>query len=405
VMLPYGRQWIDEDDIAAVAEVLRSDWLTTGPWVDRFERRLAERVGARYAVAVSNGTAALHVACLAAGLGPGDLAITSPLTFVASANCALYCGASVTFADINPETRNVSLRSLDEALERARGGSGAACVVPVHYGGLPCDMTAIAARAREHGAHVIEDACHALGAEYQDETGAWVPVGSCRHSLMTVFSFHPVKHIATGEGGAVTTNDPDVYRRLLELRSHGISRAPEVIGPNAPGWYYEQHALGYNYRLTDIQAALGESQLAKLTRFVERRRELAARYDAALADLGHLVEVPPEPPGYRSAYHLYAVRLTAGRLRGGRRAVYDALRAAGLGVQVHYIPVHLQPYYRHRFGLRPGAYRGAEAYYEQTVSLPLYPRLTDNEHSRVVEVVRRVLLDLQTDNTDTTSRT
>lgn len=395
-MLPYGRQWIEEDDVAAVTEVLRSDWLTTGPWVERFEAALAEAVGARYAVAVCNGTAALHLACRAAGVGTGDVVVTSPITFVASANCALYCGATPAFVDIDPETRNLSPARLRQALAIARdaGQPARGAVLPVHYGGLPCAMLEVGTVAGEHGLVVIEDACHALGVQYLAEDGSWCCVGSCRHSAMAVFSFHPVKHITTGEGGAVTTNDPELYRRLLLLRSHGITRDPDRLGAHPGGWYYEQQELGFNYRLTDIQAALGLSQLRKLGRFVARRRALAAFYKEALAGLEEVLTLPPEPEGYRSAYHLYAVQLRGERLRGGRRAVYDALRAAGIGVQVHYIPVHLQPYYRDRFGYRAGDFPAAEAYYEGTLSLPMYPVRGDADAERVAAVVRETVRDL-----------
>jgi len=397
--LPYGRQWIEEDDIQLVSAALRSDWLTTGPFVDRFEAQLAEAVGARYAVAVANGTAALHLACLAAGVVAGDVLVTTPITFAASANCALYCGADVAFVDIDPETRNLSTRELGAFLQQVGGGaseeSRVKVVLPVHYGGLPCDMEVIAraasGTANENNVVIIEDACHALGAEYQAASGEWVRVGSCRHSHMTVFSFHPVKHIATGEGGAITTNDRELYQRLRKLRSHGITREASDIGPDAPGWYYEQQELGYNYRLTDIQAALGCSQLTKLGRFVARRRELAASYKDALGDLATLLQVPPEPQGFRSAYHLFPIALNLGALTGGRQAVYDALRARGIGVQVHYIPVHLQPYYRNRYGFELGDFPHAEAYYEATVSLPMYPRLADADIDRVVSELREIL--------------
>lgn len=395
-MIPYGHQWIEEDDVAAVTEVLRSDWLTTGPWVERFEGALAEAVGARYAVAVCNGTAALHLACLAAGVGPGDVVVTSPITFVASANCALYCGAMPIFVDIDPETRNLSPVRLRHAAGIAKfaGRPLQGAVIPVHYAGLPCALPEVAAVAGAHGLVVIEDACHALGAEYRVEDGSWCRVGSCRHSAMAVFSFHPVKHITTGEGGAVTTNDPELYRRLLLLRNHGITRDPDRLGAQPGGWYYEQQELGCNYRLTDIQAALGLSQLRKLDRFVARRRALAALYDVALAGLDELLTLPPEPEGYWSAYHLYAVQLRLERLRGGRRAVYDALRAAGIGVQVHYLPVHLQPYYRDRLGYEAGDFPAAEAYYEGTLSLPMYPQLSDADAARVAATLRQTIMAL-----------
>lgn len=383
MMIPYGRQDVSEADIAAVVEVLRSDWLTQGPAVERFEQAVSGYCGARHAVAVSSGTAALHLACLALGLGPGDRLWTSPNTFVASANCALYCGAEVDFVDIDPRTYNLCTESLAKKLEQAeRDGTLPKVVVPVHFAGQPCDMAGIAALAQRYGFHVIEDASHAVGARYRDTV-----TGDCRYSDMTVFSFHPVKIITSGEGGMVTTNDSELQRRLASRRSHGISRDPaELTRQDQGGWYYEQQALGFNYRMTDMQAALGTSQLAKIDAFVARRAALAARYDQALDGLGLIL--PRQQPDCRSAHHLYPVCLPGGA--GQRRRVYEHLHRADIRVQVHYIPVHTQPYYR-ELGFRDGQFPQAEAYYASTLSLPLFPALTEAEQDRVVAVLTEAL--------------
>ncbi|HZO91663.1 MAG TPA: UDP-4-amino-4,6-dideoxy-N-acetyl-beta-L-altrosamine transaminase [Chthonomonadaceae bacterium] len=379
----YGRQWIDEDDIEAVVEALRSDWLTTGPRVEAFEEAFAAAVGARYAVAVSSGTAALHLACLAAGIGPGSEAITSPITFVATANAPLYCGSQPVFADVCGDTVN-----LDPEQAQARLTFRTSALLPVHFGGHACDMPVLRAIADRHGLAVIEDACHALGAQTPEGI-----VGDCRYSDMTVFSMHPVKAIATGEGGMITTNRPALNDRLRLLRSHGITRAPERLTCEEGGWYYEMQALGYNYRLSDIQCALGHSQLKKLATFITRRREIAARYTAAFADLPDL-RLPVERAGHRSAWHLYVVRFP-GIQAGARRWVFDRLRAANLGVNVHYIPVYRQPYYRDNFPFPPGLCPNAERYYREAITLPLYPGMTDAQVEYVIATVRRVALELQ----------
>jgi len=344
--LPYARQWVSEEDVAAVAEVLRGEWLTTGPKIREFEEAVAAYVGARYAVAVASGTAALHAACFVAGIGPGDEVITTPLTFAASANCVLYAGAEPVFADVDLATGNIDPEDVARKVTpRTRA------IIPVHLAGHPCDLDRLHAIARRHGLVVIEDAAHALGAEYRGRR-----IGGL--SDLTIFSFHPVKHITTGEGGMVTTNDPELYRRLVAFRNHGIVREPEYFleEPHGP-WYYEMQHLGYNYRLTDIQAALGLSQLARLEQFLARRREIVVAYNAAFAGLPWL-QTPAEPPDGRSAWHLYMVRLCLERLRVDRATVFRALWAENIGVQVHYIPVYLHPYYRRRVG---GARRGPSA--------------------------------------------
>lgn len=380
--IPYGRQSISDEDIAAVAEVLRSDFLTQGPAVPAFEAAVATRVGARHALAVNSATSALHVACLALGLGPGDLLWTVPNTFVASANCGLYCGASVDFVDIDPVTWNMSVPALRDKLTAARAaGRLPKVVVPVHFSGEPCDMAAIGTLAREFGFRVVEDASHAIGADQGNR-----PVGSSAHSDITVFSFHPVKIVTTGEGGMAVTNDDALARSMSLLRSHGITRDPASMtqAPDGP-WYYQQVALGFNYRMTDIQAALGLSQMARLDAFVARRHEIADRYDRLLAHLP--VQRPLRAPGSRSALHLYVIRIPSGNSGPVLRdAAFSALRAAGVGVNLHYIPVHLQPWYRD-LGFRRGQFPQSEDYYAEAITLPLYPGLTEAEQDFVVQTL------------------
>lgn len=384
-MIPYGRQNISDADIEAVVAVLRSDWLTQGPAIEQFEREVARLTGARYAVAVSNATAGLHIGCMALGLGPGDVLWTSPNTFVASANCALYCGASVDFVDIDPRTYNMSVDALAAKLEHAaRQGRLPKVVVPVHFAGQSCDMAAIHELARRYGFAVLEDASHAIGGRYRDQA-----VGSCAFSDAAVFSFHPVKIVTTAEGGMVLTNRPEVYQRLLRLRSHGITRDPALMEtpPDGP-WDYEQLDLGYNYRLTDMQAALGLSQLTRLDAFVERRHALARRYGQLLEGLP--LVLPHSDPQAYSALHLYVVRVQPGAHGKSRRQVFDELRARGIGVNVHYIPVHTQPHYR-RMGFRDGDFPAAESYYGEAISLPLYYGLAEEQQDQVVAALREVL--------------
>lgn len=384
--IPYGHQSISEQDIQAVVDVLRSDWLTQGPSVERFERTVAEYCGCRYAVAVNSGTSALHIACLAAGLGEGDVLWTSPNTFVASANCALYCGASVDFVDIDPRTYNLSAGELEKKIGRTRGsGRPPKVVVPVHFAGQSCEMDRMAELARGNGFTVIEDASHAIGGRYRETI-----IGSCMYSDMTVFSFHPVKVITTGEGGMVTTNRKDLYERLLLFRSHGITRDPGRMNAASHGpWYYEQVELGFNYRMTDIQAALGVSQVRRMKEFVDRRRHLVRRYDSAFRELP---VVPPwQHPESSSAHHLYVLRLITGVLTITRQRVFDELRAAGIGVNVHYIPVHTQPYYR-KLGFKPGDFPEAEKYYGEAITLPLYYGLSEKDQDFVIGTLRKVLM-------------
>ncbi|MGI0492186.1 UDP-4-amino-4,6-dideoxy-N-acetyl-beta-L-altrosamine transaminase [Alkalinema pantanalense CENA528] len=383
--IPYGRQSISEQDIEAVVAVLRSDWLTQGPAIARFEQAVADYCGAKYAIAVSNATAALHIACLALGLQSGQRLWTSPNTFVASANCGLYCGAEVDFVDIDPHTYNLSVAALREKLEQA-----AKCdrlpqvVIPVHFSGQACAMAEIAELADQYGFQVIEDASHALGGRYQSQT-----IGNGQFSEMTVFSFHPVKMITTGEGGMVLTNRVDLAERLRQLRSHGITQNPDRLLQDSPGaWYYEQQELGFNYRMTDLQAALGYSQLQRLEQFLDRRRDLAQRYNQQLQDLP--ITLPYQHPDTHSSYHLYVIRLQLERLNKSHRQVFGALRDRGIGVQLHYIPVHTQPYYQ-QLGFQWGDFPQAEQYYREAISLPMHQGLTDAMQDQVIRILHEVL--------------
>jgi UDP-4-amino-4,6-dideoxy-N-acetyl-beta-L-altrosamine transaminase len=384
-VIPYGRQSIDDADVEAVVEVLRSDFLTQGPVVPRFEKAVASYCAAPYAVAVNSGTSALHIACLALDVGPGDRVWTSPNTFVASANCARYCGATVDFVDIDPVTYNMSPQALAAKLEQAETqGTLPKVVIPVHFAGTPCDMAAIHALAQRYGFRIIEDASHAIGARYGQTL-----IGDCRYSDVAVFSFHPVKIITTAEGGLATTRSRDVARRMQCLRSHGVTRDREDLEQAEEGlWHYEQLELGFNYRLTDIQAALGVSQLKHIEAWIARRHALADTYDRALAGLPLIL--PRRAVGSRSALHLYIVQLDAARTALDRKTVFHRLRTAGIGVNVHYIPVHLQPYYR-GLGFRRGDFPNAEAYYARCLSLPMYSALTDAQQDCVIDAIKEAL--------------
>lgn len=372
-MIPYGHQDISEEDIQEVVNVLRSDWLTQGPMVERFERAVAGYCGARYAVAVSSGTAALHIAALAAGFGIGDEVITSPITFAASANCIVYTGARPVFADIDNATCCIDVGEIRKKISTKTKG-----IIPVHFAGNPCDMAEIAEAAREYGLTVIEDAAHALGSSYEEQ-GVWHKVGSCAHSDMTIFSFHPVKHITTGEGGMITTNNPELYRKILMLRNHGITREPQQMHGNDGSWYYEQQYLGFNYRITDIQCSLGLSQLKRMDEFTYRRKSIAAIYNKAFAKT--TICLPKQ--GTNSSWHLYAIRCD----RTKRKYIFDALREKGIGVNVHYIPVHTHPYYQKTFGCQRGDFPIAEAYYQEAISLPIYPALSDVQLNKIISSV------------------
>lgn len=382
-VISYGRQTIDEADIAAVADAIRSGMLTQGPLVDAFERALAGHTGAKYAVVCSNGTAALHLACKAVGLGRGDKALTSPITFLASANAAFYAGAIPEFADISPETFNIDPNEIERKIKYNRAIKA---LIPVHFAGLPCDMERISAIAKGRGLMVIEDACHALGAEWKDSQGAVHRVGSCSHSDLTVLSFHPVKSITTAEGGAITTNSKDLYEKLKVLRSHGVVKDPSKFKRASEGpWYYEMQDLGFNYRLSDIQCALGLSQINKLDGFINRRAEIAALY-GRLFSKHPFIKTPSESGSAKSAWHLYPIRIDFDGLGIRREELFRLMSEIGINLQVHYIPVHTQPYYR-GLGFRAGQFPKAEKFYREEVSLPIYPLLADEEAGTVAEAL------------------
>jgi len=376
-MIPYGRQDINQADIDAVVDVLQSDFLTQGPVVPAFEKTVSNYCGVQHAVAVNSATSALHIACLALGVGQGDIVWTSPITFVASANCALYCGATVDFVDIDPKTYNLSVDCLKEKLARAeQTNTLPKVVIPVHLAGQPCNMEAIHALSQQYGFKIIEDASHAIGGRYKDE-----PIGNCRYSAITVFSFHPVKIITTGEGGMALTNDPLLATIMVRLRSHGITRDASEMTHSPDGlWYYQQIELGFNYRMTDMQAALGISQMLRLDEFVTKRHIIARRYDELLAQLP--VDTPWQHQDSYSSFHLYIIRLDLRVLI--HRELFERFRMNGIGVNLHYIPVYRHPYYA-RMGFKIYDYPEAESYYSEVISLPLYPALTEDQQ---VDVVR-----------------
>ena len=373
VKIPYATQWIEDDDITAVTAALKSSNLTQGPLVERFEQDIAKYCGAKYAVAVNSGTSALHIAALAAGIKEGDEVITSPITFVASANCVLYCGGKPVFADVLPDTINIDPGSIEKNIN-----TNTKAIIPVHFAGNPSRMEEIQLIAKKNNLIIIEDSAHALGAEYKGEK-----VGSCKYSDMTILSFHAVKHITTGEGGVVLTNDEELYEKLKFFRSHGITRDQKYLERNDGVWYYEMHRLGFNYRITDIQAALGISQLGKLDKFVERRQEIAHKYDAAFKKVAG-INVLNETANAKSSHHLYVIMVE------DRKAIFQKLRDAGIIVNVHYIPVYLQPYYE-KLGYKSGLCPNAEAYYQRAISLPMYPKLSDEEVDIVINQVKQAL--------------
>ncbi|MEP3635859.1 MAG: UDP-4-amino-4,6-dideoxy-N-acetyl-beta-L-altrosamine transaminase [Paracoccaceae bacterium] len=379
-MIPYGRQSIEQADIDAVVDVLRSDFLTQGPRVPDFETSVAQAAHAHHAVAMNSATSALHVACMALGLGPGDVLWTSPITFVASANCARYCGALVDFVDIDPVSYNMCPRALASKLEQAaQNGTLPKIIVPVHLAGQSCDMKAISALAKRYGVHVIEDASHAIGASYCGQ-----PVGNCAYSDIAVFSFHPVKIVTTAEGGVATTNDAELAQKMGYLRSHGVTRNSALMSQNDGPWYYQQLDLGYNYRMTELQAALGLSQMARLGAFVDRRQELAKRYDEKLVDFP--LKRPFQHADTRSSFHLYIIRVKATQ----HRAVFEDLRANGIGVNLHYIPVHLQPYYEN-LGFRKGDFPNSEVYYSEAISIPVYATMSDAQQDEVIAQLAKAI--------------
>ncbi|CAM4521193.1 MULTISPECIES: UDP-4-amino-4,6-dideoxy-N-acetyl-beta-L-altrosamine transaminase [Paenibacillus] len=375
-LLPYGQQWLDEQDIEAVVQVLRGDFITQGPAIQAFERKVAEYVGAKYAVAFTNGTAALHGACFAAEIGPGDEVITTPITFLASSNCVLYQGGTPVFADIDMDTYNVNPSEIESKItERTKA------VIAVDFTGQPVEIDRISMLAHDRNLVLIQDAAHSLGASYAGrKIGSWAD--------MTMFSFHPVKHVTTGEGGIITTDDDRYYERLLLFRSHGMTREPEKLTRTDGPWYYEMQELGYNYRMTDMQAALGASQMDKLDDFIARRREIAATYNEFFSTLPGLV-VPKQHPMAESSWHLYIIRWLPEYFAADRRAIFEALRAENIGVNVHYIPVYLQPYYR-KLGFPTGLCPNAENYYNTAVTLPLFPKMTDHDVADVQAAVKKV---------------
>ncbi|WP_289025430.1 UDP-4-amino-4,6-dideoxy-N-acetyl-beta-L-altrosamine transaminase [uncultured Phascolarctobacterium sp.] len=382
-MIFYGKQSIDQNDIDAVVEVLKSDFLTQGPAIEKFEKCVAEYCGAKYAVAVTSATAALHISCLATGLGKGDILWTSPITFTASANCGRYCGADVDFVDIDPSTYNMSIAELEKKLQAAE--IKPRVVVPVHLAGQSCEMDKIYKLSQKYGFKVIEDASHAIGADYKE-----TKVGCCKYSDMTVFSFHPVKIVTTGEGGMVLTNDKDLYEKLVLYRSHGITRDPKLMTGTADGpWYYQQIDLGFNYRMTDMQAALGYSQMQKVNEFVSKRRYLAKRYNELLKNING-IQLPDQNEDTKSSWHLYVVRVDFSKISKTKNQIFAEMKEKGICLNLHYIPVHTQPYYEN-LGFKGGDFPNSEKYYEEAFTLPLYYSLTDEQQDHIVKSLVEVL--------------
>ena len=387
--LPYGRQWIDEDDCEAVRQVLASDWLTQGPKVTELENRMAQRCGARFGIACNSGTAALHMALAALDVGPGDVVIVPANTFLATANAGIYVGAEVRFADVDPDTGLMEPEHLARAIADTDPAGRIKAVLPVHFAGSPCDMAAIAEVTNRQApdAKLVEDACHAIGGVHRDQT----PVGNLQWSAMTTFSFHPVKHVAAGEGGLVVTDDEQLDARLRRFRCHGMTKdAANLQQPDEGPWYYEMHDLGFNYRIPDISCALAVSQLSKLDRFVQRRRDIAEYYLDAWNDL-RAVQLPPAEQLHKSAWHLFCLHIDFAELGVSRRQIFEELRVRGIGTQVHYYPVPLQPFYRQRYGHTREQFPGACQHYERALSIPLYPAMTDADVNRVITTVRDVL--------------
>jgi len=378
-MLPYGHQWIDEEDIKAVSEVLHSDWITQGPKVAEFEEEFAKYVCAKYAVAVNSGTAALHTACFAAKINKDDEVITTPITFLASANCVIYQGGIPVFADIKEDTPNIDPVEIKKKITRKTKA-----LIPVDFTGRPVDLEKILQIAKNNKLIIIEDASHALGATYKGSK-----IGSI--SDMTIFSFHPVKHITTGEGGMVTTNNKEFYERLKIFRTHGISKNKDKLLNYGGPWYYEMQELGYNYRLTDFQCALGLSQLKKIDKIIQRRREIVKKYNSEFKDMPEIKIPQINPIDSNPAWHIYMIQLSLERLKTDRREIFEAPRAENIGVNVHYIPVHLQPYYQKRFGYCPGDFPKAENYYSRAITLPIFPEMTDKDVDDVIRAVKKMV--------------
>lgn len=377
-LLPYGHHWIDDDDIKAVTDTLKADFITQGPKIAEFEKLVSSYCNAKYAVAFSSGTAALHAATYATGIAKNDEIITTPITFAADGNCALYTGGNVKFADIKNDTYNLDPEKIKEQITPRTKA-----IIPVDYAGQPCDLDEINEIAEKHDLTVIEDASHSIGAEYKNKK-----IGGLAD--LTIFSFHPVKHITTGEGGMVLTNDKDYYEKLQMFRTHGITKDPKKLHKNEGEWYYEMQHLGYNYRITDFQCALGISQFKKLDKFIEKRRSIAAGYNEAFSNLKEII-TPFEKADVISVYHIYMIQLDLERLKAGRKKIFDALRAENIGVHVHYIPVHLHPYYKEKFGYKEGDFPIAEGYYERAITLPLFPKMTDGDVNDVIDAVKKVV--------------
>lgn len=379
--LSYGKQWLDENDKEAVLAVLKSDFLTQGPSVAEFEKAICDFTGAKFCVAVANGTAALHLAVASLKIAKDSEGVTSPITFAASANCLIYNNLKPVFADIDEKTYNIDPEEISKKIS-----DKTKIIIPVDFAGQPANLEEISKIAKENNLFVVEDAAHVIGSKYTDGS----KVGSCKYSTLTTFSFHPVKTITCGEGGAITTNDEKLYQKLLLLRSHGITKNPAELSQNPGPWYYEMQTLGYNYRLSDIQAALGISQMKKLDKFSKRRREIVSKYNIAFADLKN-VAIPYEEDGLDSTFHLYILKIDFEKIGKTRSEVMEELKQKNIGTQVHYIPVHLQPYYQKQFGFKAGDYPISELYYEQALSLPLYPKLTDEEVSYIIKNIKTVL--------------
>lgn len=387
--IPYGRQWITEEDINAVVNVLRSDWITQGPKIRAFEDAICEKTGAKYAVAVSSGTAALHIACCAAGIKKNDEVITTPNTFVASANCVTYNNGLPILVDIDPDTYNISPNKIEEYIQNHPNPDGIKGIIPVHFAGHPCLMEELFKIAEKYNLFIIEDACHALGAKWKDNLGNWVYVGASYNSLMTVFSFHPVKHVAMGEGGLITTNDENIYKKLLMFRNHGITKDEDILENNEGPWYYEMHYLGFNYRITDIQTAMGLSQLKRLDKFIERRREIADKYNQAFKNIDFL-KTPTELEKYFSAYHLYVLLIDYRAISKTRSQVMNCLRESNIGTQVHYIPVFKQPYYKNNWDISGDKFKNTKLYYDRCLSIPIYPFMTDDQVEKVIQNIKEL---------------
>lgn len=381
--IPYGRQWIGQDDISSVLEVLKTDWITQGPKIKEFEEELAKYCDCKYAVAVSSGTAALHLACLAAGLNQGDEGITTPISFLATANSLIYTGAKPVFADIDYDTTNIDPEQVKRNIS-----ARTKVILPVHFAGLPCDIKSISKIATEKKLIVIEDACHALGAEYK-LNAKWFKVGSCRHSDMTAFSFHPVKAITMGEGGAVTTNNKKLYVKLLALRSHGIYKTKKMTHQHGL-WYYEMRDLGFNYRITDFQCALGISQLRKIDSFIKRRCEIASIYDKAFGNIDG-IDIPQTGESNRHVYHLYFLKIDFKKFKTNRQKSMSALKNKGILTQTHYIPIYRHPYYQRKYSVRFRDFSQSEAYYKRTLSIPIYPAMKNSDIRNIINAVKSIL--------------